>query len=366
MTTFIFWQNSLSIHQSAFLRNLADSNSVILVVEKQIDSHRLGHGWNIPDFGNVQVFVEPNNSQIDLFLDTPNAIHIFSGIQSFYMPREVFRIAVKKRLMIGVIAEPYNWLGFKGKLRYLKYLKLRMRYAKHIHLILVTGFRGRWCFEVTGFRKEIIYDWAYFTETPIVSIRQNDLNCFSLLFIGSIDKRKNILHLVSVCKKLKIIDHFQIIGVGPLENELQTVLENTQCKYWGQMPNKDIHVKLESTDLLILPSVFDGWGAVVNEALMCGVPVVVSENCGSSALVNGDRGRVFSLKGNHLEEVLMDFVKQLPYGMEKRQEIRNWALANISGEMAARYFTRIIEHVTGKSVDRPVAPWIKNDSKLKI
>ena len=58
--------------------------------------------------------------------------------------------------------------------------------------------------------------------------------------------------------------------------------------------NAEAVAEIARHDLFLLPSRFDGWGAVVNEALMCGVPVVCSDNCGAAELLGESwRGEVF-------------------------------------------------------------------------
>jgi glycosyltransferase involved in cell wall biosynthesis len=356
--TYIFWQNILSIHQSAFLRNLAETYNVILVVEVNIFEERIKQGWATPDFGKTQIVIYPTQTQIFTLLEL-NAIHIFSGIRSLKMPSEVFKLAVKKKLFIGVFSEPFNWMGIKGKLRFLKYLVLRMQYCQYIRFILTTGEKGRWCFESVGFKKSIIYDWAYFTETPAVSIQENKTDQIRLLFIGSIDKRKNILSLISVCKRLNLIGQLQIIGTGPLEKKMLQAISDTKCTYLGRVPNREVSAKIADADVLILPSIYDGWGAVVNEALMCGVPVIASDRCGASVLLQGIRGSVFSIKKQNLEQVLQNFIANLPYETDKRVKMRNWALQNISGEVAAKYFDEIMKHVLCESDQKPTAPWLQ-------
>jgi glycosyltransferase involved in cell wall biosynthesis len=305
----------------------------------------------------VQVIISPNEDQIAELLNL-NAIHIISGVQAFKLPNRAFKFAMKKNLNISIFSEPFNWMGIKGKLRFFKYWLFRVRYNKRISFILTTGKRGRWCFESVGFSKSIIYDWAYFTETHTVAIHENQIKNPKLLFIGSIDERKNILRLIFACKKLGFIDNLTIIGTGPLENQLRQAIQNTGCKYLGKIPNREVHKIIAASDVLILPSIYDGWGAVVNEALMCGTPVIASDNCGSSILLQGIRGRVFSIKKDNLEEVLQDFLAVLPYDVNKRKEIKNWALQNISGETAVKYFDEIIADVMENTSQRPVAPWL--------
>jgi glycosyltransferase involved in cell wall biosynthesis len=360
---FIFWQNVLSIHQSAFLRNLAESNKIILVVEIKITEARKKAGWNIPDFGNTEIIIAPNQQQIRALLNQSDTIHVFSGMQSFKMPSMVFKLAVKKRLRIGVILEPFDWIGWKGKLRFIKYYFLKLRYNHAISFLLTIGNKGRWCYEKTGFPKHKIYDWAYFTEKPNVDLpKKIDHHLPRIIFVGKLDENKNVLSLVTICKQHKRdIEKLQIIGDGYLKQTLLKDIQDSNIEYLGILPNDEVYSYINEADLLALPSIYkDGWGAVINEALMCGTPVIVSDHCGSSVLVNENRGRVFSIKNNNLETVLTDFIKQLPYNSSKRQMVRDWALTNISGESAAHYFISIIEYVLQESSIKPVAPWIKN------
>jgi glycosyltransferase involved in cell wall biosynthesis len=358
--TFIFWSNMLCLLHSSFLRNLGENQNVILVAETELNEEGVHqYCYHIPDYGQVTTIVAPNDEQIKALLNTENAIHVFWGVQSFKMSDKAFGLAVKKKLFIGIFSEPYNWLGIKGKLRFVKYFLFRIRYGKHVRFILTTGKKGRWCFESAGFKKDVIYDWGYFTETPDVVIQKKQTNDISPLFIGRIDERKNILSLVAICKELNIIDNLQIVGSGYLEKDLLLAITNTKCKYWGKVSNQNIAQIIIDSDVLILPSIYDGWGAVVNEALMCGVPVVVSDRCGASILIDDSRGCVFSIEKNNLKEILHDFIVRLPYDINKRKEIRTWALQNISGETAARYFIDITKHISQESIQRPIAPWLK-------
>jgi glycosyltransferase involved in cell wall biosynthesis len=358
---FIFYQNILSIHQSAFIRSLADNHFIVLIVPEELDETRVSQGWLIPDFGKTHIVINPNDGVLNQYLSQKDAIHVFTGIDSFKLPAKAFKIAVKNKLKIGVMMEPFNWLGWKGKVRFLKYLILKLKYNRKIDFILAIGNRGRWCYEKTGFSKTKIFDWAYSTEKQETIQIRSTSHIPTILFIGSIDKRKNILALIDACFSITEKSFiFNIIGNGPLENELKNRIEkvNNIC-YWGFVPNIQIAHYIENADVLILPSIFDGWGAVVNEALMCGTPVITSDNCGASVLLdNKKRGSIFSIKKNNLQETMVDFLKQLPYSLVDRHEIKKWAIQSISGEVVTNYFEQICEYCYGNSNVRPIAPWM--------
>ncbi|MFX9050260.1 glycosyltransferase, partial [Acinetobacter baumannii] len=46
---------------------------------------------------------------------------------------------------------------------------------------------------------------------------------------------------------------------------------------------------LAQSDVVVVPSRHDGWGAVVNEAIGYGIPVVCTDRCGSLDMVTRPR-----------------------------------------------------------------------------
>lgn len=94
---------------------------------------------------------------------------------------------------------------------------------------------------------------------------------------------------------------------------------------------------MQSHDLLILPSMYDGWGAVINEALQQGMRVLCSDRCGASCLLDGiHRGGTFSWneKGS-LERELRHWISKGPITQKERTGIASWAKTTISGQAPA-------------------------------
>jgi glycosyltransferase involved in cell wall biosynthesis len=88
------------------------------------------------------------------------------------------------------------------------------------------------------------------------------------------------------------------IGSGPLETSLHALARSLRVEgvHWeGFVNQSQLPVYYRAADILVLPSVFEPWGLVVNEAMACGTPCVVSNVVGSGAdLIEGrDTGLVF-------------------------------------------------------------------------
>ena len=359
---FVFWQPILSIHQSAFLRNLAENNEVILIIERDYSIRFQEYGWPIPEIGKVHVLCAPSEEVIQNMQESQNNIHCFSGIDTCKLHYKAFKTAIKRKCRVGIMVEPFNYLGWKGKIRFLKYIFLKMKYNKRLSFILPTGIEGRWCFEKTGFSKKNIFDWGYFTERKKIA-QKFSTNKIKILFVGSIDERKNIIHLVDEYKTIEDgYSELLIIGSGHLNDELIIkIRDNNNIHYLGVKNQDEVLQYIIDSDLLVLPSRWDGWGAVVNEALIQGTPVITSNHCGASALLDGEiRGEAFSIEKNNLKEILCKWISKGKTTPAKREVILNWANRNITGEVVAEYFLKIMDYiyVCNRTKPKPVAPWL--------
>ena len=85
------------------------------------------------------------------------------------------------------------------------------------------------------------------------------------------------------------------VGVGPLEHELRAVVEGlgleARVRLLGR--RRDVPAILAASDVLVLPSRFEGLPIVALEAMAAGVPVVGTRVCGTAeVVVDGQTGRL--------------------------------------------------------------------------
>lgn len=107
-----------------------------------------------------------------------------------------------------------------------------------------------------------------------------------LLFVGKFINKKrpqDILAAATLLKQQKIDVSVIFVGSGPLEKTLKEITEKTSFSvhFVGFKNQTQLPLYYAMADLLILPS--DGgetWGLVVNEAMACGLPAIVSDDAG--------------------------------------------------------------------------------------
>ena len=119
----------------------------------------------------------------------------------------------------------------------------------------------------------------------------------------------------------------------------------------------EVYQFINVADCLVLPSKHDGWGTVVSEALISGVPAICSDTCGVAEVVKlSNYGGVFR-SGN-----IDDLVKNLkvvldngPLEKKERQKLLNWS-KKITSDEGANYLKKIINFTDGYG-ERPKSPW---------
>ena len=123
------------------------------------------------------------------------------------------------------------------------------------------------------------------------------------VFVGRFVDKKNLPHLVEsyaryVASAGADARRLVLVGAGPAEPRLRALVDalglKDRVEFPGFLPAQAVSRRLADALALVLPSVEEQWGLVVNEALAFGLPVIVSQQVGSrDALVrDGVNGHV--------------------------------------------------------------------------
>lgn len=124
----------------------------------------------------------------------------------------------------------------------------------------------------------------------IVSSRSYDTSKnktkLKLLFVGGLSQRKGIADVFSVADILK--DHVSLTIVGKKATNDCPVLDKALSKHnWiPTLPHEDVLKLMHSHDVLLFPSLFEGFGMVITEAMSQGTPVITTERTAGPDLIN--------------------------------------------------------------------------------
>jgi glycosyltransferase involved in cell wall biosynthesis len=121
------------------------------------------------------------------------------------------------------------------------------------------------------------------------------------IFVGRLHKSKDPITLLSAMKILLTHTNFAckllMIGSGELEGQLKSMVKldeklKRNVRFIGEVPPNEVAKYYSAADALVLPSVIEGFGYVLIEAMACPIPVLAS-TAGACPEVVGDGGIVF-------------------------------------------------------------------------
>jgi len=117
---------------------------------------------------------------------------------------------------------------------------------------------------------------------------------FTFLYVGRIIKHKNVEALIHQFNT-KFNDKdavLRIVGSGVESDYLKTKYESNKVNFAGKLFDKNLINEFHNASCFVLPSLFEPWGLVVNEALSSGLPVIATKNVGAifDLIQNKDTG----------------------------------------------------------------------------
>lgn len=377
MKRIVLWLESPSIHQAPLATALAGSfdGEVLVVAERDVSERRRQMGWERADFTPATLVVAPSRAEREAILAEgrcADTVHVFSGLHAYPETYWTLKRAAATCARIGIYAEPpADDRSAKGLARRALYRMQALRWRGRLDFVVATGDTGvRW-FRSRGFNPGKLFHFGYFTEppgplpgvdAPAPSVLHSGA-AVELLFVGQLIHRKGLDVLLRAVAELREPSwRLNVAGSGPQEDEYRALAAELRLgervRWRGTLPNAEVRQLMADADALVLPSRFDGWGAVVNEALSAGTPVVVSDACGASDLVRREEaGRVAAAGSVPALTAALDALAAKGHvDAGRRRELRDWARRALSPAAAAEYLAAILSHPGGREA-RPAPPW---------
>jgi glycosyltransferase involved in cell wall biosynthesis len=107
---------------------------------------------------------------------------------------------------------------------------------------------------------------------------------FRVVMVGSLDVRKGFLHLLRAMRRLQWPLRLTLVG-GTVNRQTKLAFRREAAGLDVVLAPGDPVVAYHSSDISILPSVEDGFGLVVAEAMACGRAAIVTDQSGSAEWV---------------------------------------------------------------------------------
>lgn len=212
-----------------------------------------------------------------------------------------------------------------------------------------------------GFDKRKCFEWGYFP-----AIDKKDVDALfeqkrkkttpEILYAGRLLPLKHVIDTVKAVHELKkqnIAAHFTIVGEGESAEEIKEYVEKYNLSDRVTMlpftTPQGVREYMDKADIFVFGSNFyEGWGAVVNEAMNSACATVVSHAVGSAAYLikNGENGYIYKFADvddltEKLKTLIIDKNLRETFGKEAYKTVSELWIA----EVAANRFIELCKTI---------------------
>jgi len=118
-----------------------------------------------------------------------------------------------------------------------------------------------------------------------------------LLFVGSLGQRKGLSYLLEAITLLKTPVQLTLLGRKTANNCRPLEMAVRQHRWIPTLHHAGVLREMHEHDLLVFPSLFEGFGLVVLEAMAQGTPVITTEHtCGPDVIDDGIDGFIVPVR----------------------------------------------------------------------
>lgn len=291
----LIWMNFPSHHQSPFFSALRAAGVDLRVCYyENVQSERLAMGWGkLDDLPPGEQFVPGDLGSLERVGDWRQRIHVHPGYGTAFARALAVELSRSKVAWVHWSEPAYPglrwWVSFPVKRWYARLVN------RHAWGALGNGVRALEDFERWGMRKE---RFALLPYSPAACdpLASPDPQCErfrsgrqAFLFLGALCRRKAVdVLLAAFARVAREQPEWVLLVVGNDRSGgvYHRLAERLGLKdrvlFRGPVPASQVADVFKSARVLVLPSRFDGWGAVVNEAASMGMALIASDQVGAA------------------------------------------------------------------------------------
>lgn len=169
---------------------------------------------------------------------------------------------------------------------------------------------------------------------------KKEADCIRFLFVGEMSAQKGLFNYLEMAKKYKGLAEFHAVGggIGNLPAAYRASIQQNLV-YHGYLLQRDLYALYSQMDLLVFPSLGDGFGFVVLEALSHGLPVICSRNSiGEDIIEDYQNGFLFDA-GNSSQ--LNEIINWTIHNKKRIATMRNDAMLSVEQYSWDRYSEKL-------------------------
>lgn len=267
----------------------------------------------------------------------------------FYPP--TYFLCISTRAPLIVLSEEIRIQNRSKFLVFMKRIILkRLLKAHKLFLFELGSLQVRQSFQELAQKQVNAYSYGYFSSlTPAKNKKNGADKPVKIIFAGQLIERKNIALLMQAVQHSEALQNrkaiLSIAGEGPM---VSLVKANVIVRYLGNLEKSELMEELQHSDVCILPSAYEGWGAIINEACAAGCALLVSKHvmAASVFLEQGKNGYIVELTAENIAKHI-DMLTEHPEILHRMKEFSSQKFLTLDAKHDETVLSYITDATTG-------------------
>ncbi|MEI6331107.1 MAG: glycosyltransferase family 4 protein [Pseudanabaena sp. ELA645] len=257
---------------------------MVISFDRHVAKHHLGNIDAIYAYedGAADTFVAAKQRNIYCFYDLPIAFHLTSRrIQT--EEAELFPELASTML---AVQEPEWKIERKNR---------EVELADHI--FVASSFTQKSLLDI-GIPDSKITVIPYGAPIEYFQPRPKQDKIFRPMFAGQVGTRKGMQYLMPAWQELNLPDsELLLVGINQMPSDWLAKYSDSRIRLTGSVPHSTLNEYYSSASVFVFPSLVEGFGLVLLEAMACGIPIITTPNtAGPDIITDGIEGFIVPIR----------------------------------------------------------------------
>ena len=202
-------------------------------------------------------------------------------------------------------------------------------------VIVASSFTLRTLDYAEGFRGSVVV--IPYGAPPAASVQPAALPAANgklrVLFVGSLGQRKGLSYLFRAVRELRHAVELTVIGARPLASSPALDRELRDVRWLPSCSHGEVLAEMAAHDVFVFPSLFEGFGLVLLEALAMGLPIIATPHTAAPDLItDGVEGFIVPVRSSAAIVEKLELLRREPGLRREMSELARRRAAEFTWE----------------------------------
>jgi alpha-maltose-1-phosphate synthase len=216
------------------------------------------------------------------------------------------------------------------------------------HIFVASSFTKKSLLDV-GVQPEKISVIPYGAPIEYFQPKRKTDKLFRALFVGRVEPRKGVHYLLKAWQELQLSEaELLLVGINEFPKNWLSRYSDI-FRYVPSVPHASLNQYYTAANVLVFPSLVEGFGLVLLEAMACGIPVITTTNtAGPDILTDGVEGFIVPIRDVEALKEKLEWCYRHPHSLaEMGRAARRKAEQLTWGLYRQKLTTRVQEILAG-------------------